>query len=240
MLQQEGLCQGYNIRFWRNEDQIRDLAAKKMLTHNHWPLSRLLRDFFAYYAQTGMYIPGGGFSWKEDVLSLRTPGGLRSKQEKGWTGAKTEVTDTKEVRHRYLFAIEDPFEVDHNVARTVTHNGIVAIRDEFRRAWRILGQVGRGQAPEGELFAPVVEKMEAADGQQQQIDIERGEKATGPLGEASARMQAQSNMALAGQPGPNLEEIENGEKALDSATGEAQLHCLTSVRLPSVFPLGLV
>ncbi|KAK8011221.1 hypothetical protein PG990_010186 [Apiospora arundinis] len=46
--------------------------------------------------------------------------------------------DFKEIRHRYLFAIEDPFELEHNVARTVTHNGIVSIRDEFRRAWRII------------------------------------------------------------------------------------------------------
>lgn len=50
-----------------------------------------------------------------------------------------------EVRQRYLFAIEDPFELDHNVARTVAHNGIVAIRDEFRRAWAILCAVGRDQ-----------------------------------------------------------------------------------------------
>ncbi|KAF6829888.1 caffeine-induced death protein 1 [Colletotrichum musicola] len=52
--------------------------------------------------------------------------------------------EVKEVRHRYLFAIEDPFELDHNVARTVTHNGIVAIRDEFRRAWRIIRAAGTG------------------------------------------------------------------------------------------------
>ncbi|KAK4134401.1 hypothetical protein BT67DRAFT_434456 [Trichocladium antarcticum] len=57
--------------------------------------------------------------------------------------AKVEV---KEVRYRYLFAIEDPFELDHNVARTVTHSGIVNIRDEFRRAWRIIMSAG-GRGP---------------------------------------------------------------------------------------------
>jgi hypothetical protein len=62
-----------------------------------------------------------------------------------------------EVRQRYLFAIEDPFEVDHNVARPVTHMGIVALRDEFRRAWRILLSVGNGRPPEGDLFASIVE-----------------------------------------------------------------------------------
>lgn len=65
----------------------------------------------------------------------------KSFQERG----KPEV---KEVRHRYLFAIEDPFELDHNVARTVTHNGIVSIRDEFRRAWRIIRNAGNGHQHE--------------------------------------------------------------------------------------------
>lgn len=62
--------------------------------------------------------------------------------------AATKSGEVKEVRHRYLFAIEDPFELDHNVARTVTHNGIVSIRDEFRRAWRIIKSAGHGPLKE--------------------------------------------------------------------------------------------
>ena len=81
------------------------------------------------------------------------------KQEKGWTSAKTTIAAGKEVRHRYLFSIEDPFELDHNVARTVTHNGIVAIRDEFRRAWRILSAVGRNMQAEGGIFDEVIENV---------------------------------------------------------------------------------
>jgi terminal uridylyltransferase len=88
---------------------------------------------------------------------LRTPGGIRSKQDKGWVSAKTTVTAEKKVTNRYLFAIEDPFELDHNVARTVTHRGIVAIRDEFRRAWKILSAIGKGMPPEGGIFDEVVE-----------------------------------------------------------------------------------
>ncbi|KAK8051433.1 hypothetical protein PG993_002818 [Apiospora rasikravindrae] len=57
--------------------------------------------------------------------------------------ANAKPKDFKEIRHRYLFAIEDPFELEHNVARTVTHNGIVSIRDEFRRAWRIIKSAGK-------------------------------------------------------------------------------------------------
>lgn len=188
-------CNGRDVRFWRNEMEIKDLAQRNMLNHNHETIGQLLRGFFEYYAQTGP-LTGSlmrGFDWGREVLSLRTHGGILIKQEKGWVGAKTvvettavaapptplsarhpehplpasdgeispspttdipptprfplkTVEETKEVRHRYLFAIEDPFELDHNVARTVTHNGIVAIRDEFRRAWRFI----RGAATPGD------------------------------------------------------------------------------------------
>ena len=104
--------------------------------------------------------------WIQDTLSLRTFGGIIPKQAKGWTGARTETVDlsgpepqTKEIRQRYLFAIEDPFETDHNIARTVVHNGIVAIRDEFRRAHTLIKNVGivPGKGPE-DLFAEADEK----------------------------------------------------------------------------------
>jgi terminal uridylyltransferase len=170
------ICKGYNVHFWRNEAEILQLARDNMLNRNTDSLGFLLRGFFEYYAHGGPLSSGAGrgFDWGRDVLSLRTPGGRLSKQDKGWTGARTvrEVQapnpeqghqaeqqspvakpdqtqpakngDVKEVRYRYLFAIEDPFELDHNIARTVTHNGIVSIRDEFRRAWSILQAAGKG------------------------------------------------------------------------------------------------
>ncbi|CAK7229765.1 hypothetical protein SBRCBS47491_007359 [Sporothrix bragantina] len=195
------MCKGRDVRFWREEEEIKSFAAKGMITQNTDSIGHLLRGFFEYYAQNNFMstVPSKGFDWGRDVLSLRTPGGLRSKQEKGWTGARTVLevqnqatqppppptpttaaatpvtTDStpsaetptaatatmsttaaspvaaaptkpvelKEVKHRYLFAIEDPFELEHNVARTVTHSGIVAIRDEFRRAWRIIKNLGK-------------------------------------------------------------------------------------------------
>jgi len=153
------LVEGYDVRFWRDEAAIQALVQSGGGSRNADPLGVLLRNFFNYYAAQGRMVIGNGFNWTQDVLSLRTPGGVRSKQEKGWTGAKSTTTsDNREVRHRYLFAIEDPFELDHNVARTVTHHGIVAVRDEFRRAWRILSAIGRGERPEGELFDEIVEK----------------------------------------------------------------------------------
>lgn len=212
------ICQGKYVWFWKNEEEIQAAAKQGGLTQNRDPIGLLLRRFFEYYAQGNMMSSGHmrGFDWGRDVISLRTPGGILSKQTKGWTGAKTvlEVQSTdkppalepempqanpvtgpeaqggstsiataqpqgsqdpatasrvpqdrgkhevKEVRHRYLFAIEDPFELDHNVARTVTHNGIVSIRDEFRRAWRIIRGAGRHQ-PQENLLQDVSQDVHA-------------------------------------------------------------------------------
>ncbi|KAF2731787.1 PAP/OAS1 substrate-binding domain-containing protein [Polyplosphaeria fusca] len=158
---QKTIIKGYPVRFWDNEQEILALAQAGRITLNRETLGQLLRGFFQYFAGPSPYGPRPPiFNWATDILSLRTLGGIRFKKEKGWTGAKTTIAGGKEVRNRYLFAIEDPFELDHNVARTVTHNGIVAIRDEFRRAGRILGAIGRGQQPEGSLFDELVEQLE--------------------------------------------------------------------------------
>jgi terminal uridylyltransferase len=188
-------CNGCDVRFWRNEAEIKSLAERKMLNHNYDSIGFLLRGFFEYYAQNGAMttVQHRGFDWGREVLSLRTRGGIITKQEKGWVGAKTtvetniiapptpstiksispttdahpqtsdstskpkpvrQVEEVKEIRHRYLFAIEDPFELTHNVARTVTHNGIVSIRDEFRRAWRILRNIEKPEQRDGGLLDP--------------------------------------------------------------------------------------
>jgi terminal uridylyltransferase len=153
---------GYTVRFWRNEQEIMQAAQSGQLSRNRQSIGELLRGFFQYYASLPSYGNYGPrppqFFWTNEVLSLRTLGGIRSKQDKGWVSAKTTITAEKKVTNRYLFAIEDPFELDHNVARTVTHRGIVAIRDEFRRAWRILGAIGKGMEPQGGIFDEVIEE----------------------------------------------------------------------------------
>ena len=162
-------CKGRDVRFWRNEAEIKDLASRGLLNQNKDSVGFLLRGFFEYFAQNAQMSTAQcrGFDWGREVLSLRTQGGILTKQEKGWTGAKTVIEtttiaapptpstpaikasspsvpsvgantvaeveevktpkppiktmeETKEIRHRYLFAIEDPFELDHNVARTVS------------------------------------------------------------------------------------------------------------------------
>ena len=150
---------GYQVRFWRNEREIIQAAQAGILSNNTQSVGALLRGFLQYYASLSGYgyPKPPQFYWTNEVLSLRTPGGILSKQSKGWVSATTKVTAEKKVTNRYLFAIEDPFEIDHNVARTVTHRGIVTIRDEFRRAWRIIKAVGQGLEPEGGIFDEVVE-----------------------------------------------------------------------------------
>lgn len=157
-------------------------AQSGQLSQNKQSIGSLLRGFFEYYASLSAYGYGPRppqFYWTNEVLSLRTPGGIRLKQEKGWVSAKTTVTAEKKVTNRYLFAIEDPFELDHNVARTVTHRGIVAIRDEFRRAWRILSAIGKGLETEGGLFDEVIENVPAPKegaGEGAKVDVEGAEK----------------------------------------------------------------
>ncbi|RDL31404.1 uncharacterized protein BP5553_09613 [Venustampulla echinocandica] len=224
-IEARSICNGHDVRFWRNELEIKSLAERKMLNHNHDSLGLLLRGFFEYFAMNGSMTTFHHrcFDWGRDVLSLRTQGGILSKQEKGWVGAKTTietktvappiastlkasdndysvpageirpgtaeaskvkspnqahmktVQETKEVRHRFLFAIEDPFELDHNVARTVTHHGIVSIRDEFRRAWRIIRGAGKPNQTDGGLLDPNDIMGEATkDSWQELLDLIHG------------------------------------------------------------------
>jgi terminal uridylyltransferase len=170
--------EGWEVSFWRREEEIKEAAKHGVLNRNKQTLGALLAGFFQYYSSQGGY---PSFHWMGEVLSLRTKGGLLSKAEKGWVKAVTEQGAGKQVQHRYLFCIEDPFEQSHNVARTVTHNGIVAIRDEFRRAQRILRAVGDGTAQSGHLglFDELVDDgvvAEAPDGNG------RGSQRTGERG----------------------------------------------------------
>lgn len=143
-LTDETTYDGHSIRFCQDEKALQLAASRNQITDNRESIGSLLRGFFEYFAH-----PVHSFNWSMDVLSLRTPGGILSKQSKGWTGArKTTVEPTtpdqtaREVKHHYLLAIEDPFETEHNVARPVVHHGIVAIRDEFRRANMLVHNAG--------------------------------------------------------------------------------------------------
>ena len=128
------LFEGFDIRFYSNEQKIQLDAKAGQITENKQSLGALLHGFFWYFSDRQ------GFRWIDEVISIRTVGGILTKHSKGWTEGKW-AGENNQIRLRYLFAIEDPFEIEHNIARTVGHTGVVAIRDEFRRAWEIIGKV---------------------------------------------------------------------------------------------------
>jgi len=118
----------YNIWYVKNVENLKPST-------NQMSIGALMRGFFDYYTYK--------FVWGQSVVSVRTKGGLLSKQEKGWiTAISRPATDRDgenwEVKDRYLFAIEDPFELQHNVARTCTVHGVGRMRDELRRAMRMI------------------------------------------------------------------------------------------------------
>ncbi|PWW79376.1 hypothetical protein C7212DRAFT_272997 [Tuber magnatum] len=101
-------------------------------TSNQMHIGQLLRNFFEYYSYR--------FQWGREVISIRTQGGIFSKQEKDWIAAVTRPgrSGHSQVKDRYLFAIEDPFETSHNVGRTCNAVGVDRIRAEFKRAVNII------------------------------------------------------------------------------------------------------
>ncbi|KAK8252866.1 hypothetical protein HDK77DRAFT_371669 [Phyllosticta capitalensis] len=151
------MVEGHKVKFFGDEDYIHDLKQKGHWTKNRDSLGALLRGFFSYYGRPGIPDRVGGFHWTRDVITFgqRKPWErMVTKGELGWTKARVEINSKKEVRHRYLVCIQDPFELDHNVGRTVSHQGICAIREEFRRAWRILEDVAAGK-PHKDFFASI-------------------------------------------------------------------------------------
>ena len=102
---------GNNIYFYDDVATLR----KEWASQNTENVGELLIDFFRYFSKE--------FSYSKDVVSLRTEGGIISKDNKNWNAE---------------LCIEDPFQMGYNVSRTVTKDGLYTIRGEFMRASRIL------------------------------------------------------------------------------------------------------
>ncbi|EFI26896.1 CID1p [Coprinopsis cinerea okayama7 len=90
------------------------------------PMARMI-DFFRYFARD--------FQYNNGVASIRA--GLLKKDAKGWQSDQYS-SRYDPGRERNRLCIEDPFELDYNVARCVTKDGLYTIRGEFMRASRIL------------------------------------------------------------------------------------------------------
>nr|GAT48171.1 predicted protein [Mycena chlorophos] len=113
---------GYNTWFF---DDI-ELLRTRWHSENNESVAELLVDFFRYFARD--------FSYNTGVASIRA--GLLKKSSKGWQNDLTSRFHDSRERNR--LCIEDPFELDFNVGRCVSKDGIYTIRGEFMRASRIL------------------------------------------------------------------------------------------------------
>lgn len=83
--------------------------------------------------------------WENNVISIRN-GGSISRKEKGWKNENPSALDVlnsdKEQTPRmgeHHLAIEDPFDLDHDLCRVVRPEGELRIRDELLRAAVLFG-----------------------------------------------------------------------------------------------------
>ncbi|KAG0337561.1 hypothetical protein BG004_007602 [Podila humilis] len=131
-------CQGFNRYFFEDISRLPRFwqPTPESLQQS---VGELLYEFFRYFASE--------FRYATHVVSIRK-GGLLTKEMKEWTKdqtqAQAESKPQTNVKNRYLFCIEDPFELDHNIGRPVDRYSLFTIRGEFMRAAKILSRNGDG------------------------------------------------------------------------------------------------
>ncbi|EGF99944.1 uncharacterized protein MELLADRAFT_112216 [Melampsora larici-populina 98AG31] len=130
---EELIHDGHSIYFFDDLDAL----PRYWTGTNRENVGELLIDFFRFFAST--------FRYTHDVVSIRSIGGLLSKEHKGWMqdiieegGAVNGGRSPYAKVDLNRLCIEDPFQINYNVARTVTRDGLFTIRGEFMRAVRVL------------------------------------------------------------------------------------------------------
>ncbi|KAL1956698.1 hypothetical protein VTO42DRAFT_6948 [Malbranchea cinnamomea] len=125
------------ISYWDNRDEIR-IKAQTQVPKNRRSTNSLLRGFFAFYSGQrlhGDFAAIRPFNWKYDVVTIGDKPRV-SKEEKGWP----RFFMRKVQRWCYL-AIEDPCNVDHNVAEFVSPMSMKIMKEEFARAHTMLCKI---------------------------------------------------------------------------------------------------
>jgi DNA polymerase sigma len=107
---------GFDCTYFTDIIQLRGFGSA-----NKESVGELLAAFFRYFAYE--------FDYETMVLSVRL-GRLLTKEEKGWGVCKE--------KENYLFTLEDPFELTHNLGKVVDINTLPTIRYEFVRAYKLL------------------------------------------------------------------------------------------------------
>ncbi|KAK6501118.1 hypothetical protein TWF481_008966 [Arthrobotrys musiformis] len=130
---------GFNIWYYKD---IARIASGELLPggKNEMGLGQLIYEFFQYFTTN--------FNFVSEVVTIRSRGGVMYKQHKGWTSARERVGETTTYQDRYLLALEDPFEITHNVGRTCGGPGVRRIRGEMQRAAQIIRKISTPVNPE--------------------------------------------------------------------------------------------
>ncbi|KAF9964840.1 hypothetical protein BGZ70_005833 [Mortierella alpina] len=163
-------CQGFNRYFFEDIPNLMRYwqPTPEALSQS---VGELLYEFFRYYASEFRYanqvvsIRSGGLltkeakEWTKDFTQAQQQQQQQQQQQppqqpsESSTETDSQVetpppADAKPVvKNRYLFCIEDPFELDHNVGRPVDRYSLFTIRGEFMRAAKILSRNGDGAIP---------------------------------------------------------------------------------------------
>lgn len=135
---------GFDIWYFKD---IAKITSGELLPggKNEMTLGQLVYEFFQYFTTN--------FNFVSEVVTIRSPGGVMYKQHKGWTSARERVGETTTYQDRYLLALEDPFEITHNVGRTCGGPGVRRIRGEMQRAAQIIRKISTPVAPESPAVA---------------------------------------------------------------------------------------
>jgi len=120
------------VGLWTAEFFDDTLALEGFGAENKQTLADLVWDFFEYWAWRHDYADG--------VISIRT-GSVISKESKDWT--------RRIGSERHLLCVEDPFELSHDLGRTVDRQTRDVMRKEFLRAATLLRD---SDDPMGQLF----------------------------------------------------------------------------------------
>jgi len=121
---QRTIVDGFDCTYFKKVESLKDFGSSNKET-----LGELLIAFFKWYSHD--------FDWENCVASVRL-GKVISKSAKNWDLHKARIDEkTGLVTDYFYFAIEDPFEITHNLGRLVDPPNLKVLKEEFLRAYRL-------------------------------------------------------------------------------------------------------
>ena len=112
--------------------------ADLIKSDNSDSIGDLIIDFFDQFSNN--------WPWDENVISIRS-GKMISRKEKNWEEDKPKLIDAlvdenKLRLGKHSLPVEDPFDHLHDLSRVLRTEGVMDIREEFLRAYRVLNEGG--------------------------------------------------------------------------------------------------